>query len=371
MNDSLERSERLHLRVRAFMHAALAARSHESFDELACAIARHQAGEVEAMARLFAARGMSTSALAAASDIPALPADAFRLRRIAVHPASVDERCFATSGTSDVQRGRHPMRTTATYAAAALAWAQTMLWPDKGPDRGGTGRLRLVALTQSEAQAPESSLSFMLARFAEELGGGASWHWDGTALDVAGVRAACSAAAEPLLVTGTAFAFVHLCDALGSDRLALPAASRVMQTGGFKGRTHAIEPDELVERIAHAFDLPAERIVGEYGMTELSSQLYQGGVRRALGLPTPEDPRRYHPPPWLRVTAVDPLGLEPVAPGAVGLARFVDLANVDSAVAVQTSDQVRVAADGSVELLGRAPGATPRGCSLALEALLG
>ena len=64
------------------------------------------------------------------------------------------------------------------------------------------------------------------------------------------------------------------------------------------------------------------------------------------------------------MTAVDPETLAPVPRGEVGIARIVDLANVDSAVAIQTADRVRVTADG-VELLGRAPGAPPRGCSIA------
>jgi hypothetical protein len=55
--------------------------------------------------------------------------------------------------------------------------------------------------------------------------------------------------------------------------------------------------------------------------------------------------------------------------GEIGLARFTDLGNVDSAVCVVTQDLVR-RVDGGVELLGRQPGATPRGCSLAIEALL-
>jgi len=42
---------------------------------------------------------------------------------------------------------------------------------------------------------------------------------------------------------------------------------------------------------------------------------------------------------------------------------------VDSAVAVQTEDLVRRRGAG-IELLGRRPGAPPRGCSLAVEALL-
>ena len=61
----------------------------------------------------------------------------------------------------------------------------------------------------------------------------------------------------------------------------------------------------------------------------------------------------------------------PVAPGEIGIARIVDLSNVDSAVAIQTSDRVRVSGGGRrLELLGRAPGATPRGCSIAIDEIL-
>jgi hypothetical protein len=73
-------------------------------------------------------------------------------------------------------------------------------------------------------------------------------------------------------------------------------------------------------------------------------------------------------PPWLRVTPVDPCSFEPVAAGDAGLARFTDLANVDSAVVVLTRDLVRRVPGGLV-LVGRQPGASLRGCSLAIEAL--
>jgi hypothetical protein len=71
----------------------------------------------------------------------------------------------------------------------------------------------------------------------------------------------------------------------------------------------------------------------------------------------------------LRVTPVDPTTLLPVPEGEAGLARFIDLGNVDSAVSVVTQDLVR-RVSGGIQLLGRQPGAPPRGCSLAIEALL-
>ena len=39
-------------------------------------------------------------------------------------------------------------------------------------------------------------------------------------------------------------------------------------------------------------------------------------------------------------------------------------------IAVQTADVGVVASDGTFEVRGRAPGATPRGCARAIDALL-
>ena len=53
-----------------------------------------------------------------------------------------------------------------------------------------------------------------------------------------------------------------------------------------------------------------------------------------------------------------------------GLLKHVDLANRGSAIAVQTED-LGVATEAGFEVLGRVPAAEARGCSLALDQLLG
>ncbi len=337
-------TDALHARVRAFIAGAT-----DDFDALACDIARFQARAVPAVGRLFAAAGVDPAGLTRAADIPAVPTDAFRLRRIAAHDASLDTRVFETSGTTgEALRGRHAFRTTDTYRAGALAWGTRMLI--------GPRDAMFVGLVADEATAPHSSLSFMLARFAETLSGPASWHWDGHALDVAGIVSRLTDPQRPALIAGTSFAFVHLLDALGDTRLPQRPGTRVMQTGGYKGRSREVDPTALRDMIARCFALDPPDVIAEYGMTELSSQLY-------------ERDGRYRPPPWLRVTAVDPETLAPRAPGDPGIARFVDLGNVDSAVAIQTADVIRAHPDGIV-LEGRLRGAPPRGCSLALDHLV-
>ena len=365
-------SERLHLRVQRFIRASLSGDPCEPFATLAGDIARFQRAHVEPVARLMRSRGLDDADLDRLEAIPAMPCDAFRLRRIASHPEEEDLRCFETSGTSQGQalRGRHPLRDTATYELGALGWGARMLWPDRA--RPGLPGLGFVGLVASEGQAPRSSLTFMLARFAAALGGEVSWHLDDEGrIDLERLIHTLETAREPLLMAGTSFAFVHLGDALAGRLLPLPAGSRLMQTGGYKGRSREVDAVTLRQQLARTFALDEAMVVAEYGMTELSSQLYQASLARHVTSEAPPSSlNSYHPPPWLAVSAVDPTTLEPVSPGEIGLCRLVDLANVDSSVAVQTSDQVRLLEDGSIELLGRAPGATPRGCSLALEHLI-
>jgi hypothetical protein len=106
-------------------------------------------------------------------------------------------------------------------------------------------------------------------------------------------------------------------------------------------------------------------IACEYGMTELSSQFYETTIRE----PVPHGV--YVEPPWARVTPVHSETLEPVPKGEEGLARIEDLLNVDSAVAILTRDRVMRVGASEFALLGRLPGDPPRGCSIAIEEMMG
>jgi hypothetical protein len=212
----------------------------------------------------------------------------------------------------------------------------------------------------------------MLSRFAEWFGDGDTvWALGERALDVDAVARALERATGvgvPVAILGTSFGLAELDEALATRRFALPAASRVMLTGGFKGRGREVSADVLRAEIAARYGVPAAHVVAEYGMTELCSQLYETTLRDALA-GGPIGPRRLWAPGWIRAVPVDPDTLQPVAHGAVGVLRIDDLANLGSVCAIQTADLARVVGDG-IELLGRAPGAVPRGCSLATEEAL-
>ena len=295
---------------------------------------------------------------------PALPTDVFRFRRIAAHPQEDDVRVFRSSGTTSSDRSVHAYGDLHLYDAAALAAARTMLFPD-------VERMRLVILAPHEDEARDSSLEYMLARFSEWFGTECTWVWRDGGLDLellAERLRDAEAASEPVALLGTSFAFVHAEDGMGDRRFALPAGSRVMQTGGYKGRSREVDPAILLRAISARFGVAEPRIINEFGATELSSQLYETTLREDID--GPMGPRRLWVPPWVRATPVDPDTLEPVEGDAVGILRIDDTANLDSVCCIQTADLARRLDDGIV-VLGRAQGAAPRGCSLAADQALG
>ncbi|HMJ11994.1 MAG TPA: acyl-protein synthetase [Polyangiaceae bacterium] len=359
----MDESDALHARVRAYARAPR--HSSAEFEQLALDIAHFQARHNAGFARLVERHG---SALRTVGEIPAVPVEAFRLTRVAVHPPELDEVRFETSGTTHEARGMHVMRTTQTYRRVALQFGRPALL-------GEHARATVVALAPVPGDPCSSSLGFMMLAMMEDFDARAltraaeepfqaraaeRWLFDDQGVNVQALQHAAEVArerAEPLLLLATSFALVASLDALAGARIELPPHSAIMQTGGFKGRSREIEASQLRAAVATAFGVHEDQIVNEYGMTELTSQLYARG------------PAPFTAPSWLRVDAVNPDDLQPLPEGELGLARFIDLGNVDSAVSVVTQDLIRVR-DGSVELRGRAPGAPARGCSLAVEDLL-
>lgn len=342
--------------------AEVLATPHERIDaavveRLAVRLFRWQYARNKALARIADA-ALDGRAVEAIDDIPAVPTDAFKAARVACFEPDREVRVFRTSGTTRDTRGLHAFEDLALYERAAVSAARRWLLP--------AASYRFALLAEDERDAPDSSLSFMLARFAER--------WSTVedafcvrhgALDVERVHTLIEGASHdgaPVALLGAAYGFVHLIDAIGEARVSLPRDSVVMPTGGFKGRSREVDPEVFYAMIQASFGVTRAQIVGEYGMTELSSQAYEAHREGCA-------PGVFRAPPWMRVTAVDPESLAPVRVGEVGILRVVDLANVGSAVAIQTSDLGRTTAQG-FEVLGRAPGATPRGCSRALDAAL-
>jgi len=282
-------------------------------------------------------------------EIPAVPQAAFKRSKMSCVPVEAVQTVFRTSGTTGETRGEHHFLDTHLYDAAIV----------RGWDWLGVERLPIRVIARRSEETPDSSLSHMFSVIARERAKGET-QWcvarDGS-LDVARFQRSVEKG-EPVGVLGTALGFLNLFERLGKRRIALPRGSFVMETGGYKGSGRELTKRELYEMFDHFLGVPERDIINEYGTTELSSQ----SDARGLG-------RSHKAPPWLKALVIDVETGREAAVGKTGILRIFDLANLNSVLAIETQDLAIRREDG-FELLGRDPGALPRGCSRAADELL-
>lgn len=306
-------------------------------------------------------RGVTPSTIDRWEDVPAVPATAFKYLDLRAPEGRAAEVEFRTSGTTEgsERRGRHRVLSAELYRASSLGPLKAALLPDRDS-------IRMASLVPRPDAAPESSLSFMVGAAADRFASDVCWlieadgSWNQEEVD----RFRSEDDDEPVLVLGTALAFLHAVEGGGREIASLPPGSRIMETGGFKGVRRSVPRSELYGAISSVTGVPTTRIVNEYGMTELLSQLWEPVLSEG-----PSAEGRHRPAPWLRVRALDPDTLDPLPEGESGVLAFFDLANLGSVSHVLTQD-IGSVQDGMLELRGRAADAEPRGCSRAMDDLM-
>ncbi|MDX2169980.1 MAG: long-chain fatty acid--CoA ligase [Deltaproteobacteria bacterium] len=347
--------EALYARVLAYV----ADRRAEEFGPLALAVFAHQFEHNEVYRRFCLSRQRRPETVERWEDIPAVPIVAFKRASLRCGPA---QRTFRSSGTTagPQQRSRHELPEPRLYQAAALAGLRRFMFPD-------VERMRIVSLIAPVDVLPDSSLAQMVAWGLEQFGGDQHGYAAGRdGLDLEALVAALRASerdGRPLAILATTGGLIRALDALAARRLAfrLPHGSRLMDTGGDKGAPRPLSRNGLLHAVWSGLAIPGYFCVNEYGMAELSSQFYDSVIAdRVAGR---HAARRLLGPHWVRTRLLDPQTLQPVAAGQPGLLCHLDLANAGTVAAVLCEDLAVALADG-LRLLGRAPGAELRGCSL-------
>ena len=186
----------------------------------------------------------------------------------------------------------------------------------------------------------------------------------------------CEAENKEVLLLGATFAYVHFLDYCRDKelRFSLPAGSRIFDTGGLKGQARQVSTDELYGWFEEFFNVQRNYYINMYGMTELSSQLYDRTIETGYQMMKAGSGREtlcYNKigPAWTRLQVLSPDTLKPVPFGETGLLAHYDLANWNSSVAVLTEDLGYQTPEGFI-LLGRTKGSEARGCSIAVDQMI-
>jgi hypothetical protein len=307
-------------------------------------------------------------------SIPPLPVEAFKHGDLCACSPSAIVRRFSTSGTT--RRGGGPAtRGTAAFDQDGL---DVM---DRAIERNAARNLfadevkcRIFVLAPHPNEAPHMIMAHGMRRIMDTYGDrGSAFFADKNGLDLDRLLAAVERACEesvPVCMIGASFGLVHLVDALserGRLPLLLPAKSRLMDAGGYKGRSRELLPEEFRDLMARTFGLQDELIVNLLGMTELSSQVYDDTL--AMAVAGTQVPRRKVPPHWFRtrVASVDDPMVD-AAPGEIGVLVHCDLANFSRPIALLSDDLGR-AQDRGFRILSRVKSSEPRGCSVSIDEL--
>lgn len=275
-------------------------------------------------------------------EIPAVPTDVFKLPDAGLRcfPENETGGFFLTSGTTREVKGRHEWRDLELYEAAVRGGWREMGLPDFEQP---------WFFSQKVADAPHSSLVHMFGF----LDRGGEWLIDGGGQMNLGKFSPKGAAA----VLGTSLALLRACEMIEPVRL--EDGAWIFETGGSKGLRKSFSPEEVRAKLSTHFGVPEQRILNEYGMTELSSQFYKWG-----------DGELHTGPPWVGVRVVDVVTGELATPGEPGYLEIIDLANLESVMAIRTQDFAVAVGEREFRLLGRDAAAIARGCSRGMEDVL-
>ncbi len=344
----------LDAQILAFVRKYSQANAPEAaFEALALKLFNFQFKRNENYRKFCLIEGKTPKKVKSWEEIPAMPTLGFKELVLSTFPIKNAVRIFKTSGTTGQSHGAHFFDTLKLYEAAIVPAFKQTLMPEGG-------RIRMFFLMASPNEAPNSSLSYMMGvvnrKFSKGIGG---FYFKKEKPFFKGLARDLGKAKEKVMILATSFSLKSFLDTLKDKKitLSLKKGSRLMETGGFKGRVKTVSKKTLYAECEKRLGISKAFCVSEYGMTELSSQFYadESGIFKG--------------PAWTRTLVIDPRTGKEAKRGRTGLLRHFDLANRGSVLAVQTEDLGRKTGDG-FELLGRAPQSELRGCSLSYEKFL-
>lgn len=312
--------------------------SEEEFSTLALEVFEYQYRKTDVYGEFCQHLGVSPKHISSPEDIPFLPIEFFKSRRVLVREAEA-ELCFRSSGTTAAKLSRHYIADPEIYLQSFSQGFKYFY--------GDISKYCILALLPSYLERQDSSLVFMVSEFIKQSQYEESGFYLSDFNRLSDQLRYLNSKNVPVLLIGVTFA---LLDLASKHSMNLPNTI-VMETGGMKGRKKEMVREKVHKILKEAWDV--EAIHSEYGMTELLSQAYS----KSRGI--------FKCPPWMQVLIRDPEDpLKLVGSGVSGGINIIDLANIYSCSFIATQDLGKLRSDGGFEVLGRFDHSDIRGCNL-------
>lgn len=275
-----------------------------------------------------------------ACDIPYLPISGYKHHKI-IAGEDLTEITYSSSGTTVTGKSLHHVRDRQAYLDHTVKIYESQYGP--------VADYVYLALLPNYLEREGSSLIDMMQHFINLSRQSESdfYLYDHERLYDTLIQ--CKSNGKPTVLFGVSFALMDFAE---KYKLDFPDLI-IMETGGMKGQRKELPKAEMHRRLEESFNVSS--IHSEYGMTELSSQLYSIGDGAF-------DQNIYLRSEIMDIT--DPLSQ--ASNGKQGIVCLTDLANIDSCAFIMTEDTGYINTNNQLVLTGRLDMSEARGCNLLL-----
>ena len=312
--------------------------TQEEFKQVALNVFKHQFKNNKVYRSFCDLLYIHPSNITKVEEIPFLPIQFFKSRKILSSLEEVQET-FTSSGTTGSITSKHFVTDINLYKESYLKGFSHFY--------GNIEDYVVLALLPNYLEREGSSLVFMVDDLIQKSKNSESGFYLNNIEELAKKLTEQDKKGQKVLLIGVSFALLDLIETAQFNL----KNTIIMETGGMKGRRKELVREELHQILQNGFGV--SEIHSEYGMTELLSQGYSDGN----GV--------FKTPPWMKILTrdtEDALTIQQI--GKTGGINVIDLANYNSCSFIATQDLGKVHKNGTFEIIGRFDNSDIRGCNL-------
>ena len=312
--------------------------TQEEFKQVALNVFKHQFKNNKVYRSFCDLLYIHPSSINKVEEIPFLPIQFFKSRKILSSLEEVQET-FTSSGTTGSITSKHFVTDINLYKESYLKGFSHFY--------GNIKDYVVLALLPNYLEREGSSLVFMVDDLIQKSKNSESGFYLNNIEELAKKLTELDKKGQKVLLIGVSFALLDLIETAQFNL----KNTIIMETGGMKGRRKELVREELHQILQNGFGV--SEIHSEYGMTELLSQGYSDGN----GV--------FKTPPWMKILTrdtEDALTIQQI--GKTGGINVIDLANYNSCSFIATQDLGKVHKNGTFEIIGRFDNSDIRGCNL-------